>query len=229
MKKISTRLWRQLSAATLVMGLLAPAGSTASSMPAMLLSELFYDASGADNGLEWVELYNPSSTTVILDGLSLGFGGASYATISVALQGVIGPDSYFVVGGPTSVDANANPHFDQLVNFTPDLQNSGHTADAMGLFDVDVALLSASSLPFGALVYGVVNTNGFVDARGQLLAVHVADAPSGHSLERTVDNRWRISSSPSPRSGPLSVVSAPEPSTLLLLLSAFAGLSLTVL
>ena len=201
------------------MGLLAPAGSTASSMPGVLLSELFYDAPGADNGLEWVELYNPSSTTVILDGLSLSFGGASYATVSVALQGVIGPDS---------ADANANPHFNQLVNFTPDLQNNGHIADPVGLFDVNVALLSESSLPFDALVYGVVNTTGFVDTRGQLLAVHLADAPSGHSLDRTVNNRWHISALLSPRSGPLSVVSATEPSTLLLLLSAFAGLSLTV-
>ena len=52
----------------------------------VILSEVFYDAAGSsDNGLEWVELYNPTSSAIDLSEYSLGNGGDYYTYSRVQL------------------------------------------------------------------------------------------------------------------------------------------------
>jgi hypothetical protein len=91
--------------------LLASAGFGFASMPAgatPVISELFYDASGSDSGLVFVELFGSPGEG--LDGLVLeginGDNGAIYT--SLALSGFIPADGVFVIGddsgdGSTSV------------------------------------------------------------------------------------------------------------------------------
>ncbi|MCI0346361.1 MAG: lamin tail domain-containing protein, partial [Chloroflexi bacterium] len=97
-------------------------GGAAFTVPAgaVILTEALYDPTGADGGLEWVELYNTTAQAIDLSGLALGSGGADYTTSRVQLAGVIQSASTFVVGGPTSSADNANPTFDQVFDFDPD-------------------------------------------------------------------------------------------------------------
>ena len=69
---------------------------------ALLLSEVLYDTSGTDDGLEWVELYNNDTVAIDLSSFSLGNGGTDYTASVVQLSGTIQPGATFVVGGPTS-------------------------------------------------------------------------------------------------------------------------------
>ena len=120
---------RELAALALLLGGLP---SSAAALP--FISEVFYDATGSDDGKSFVELYGTPGT--LLDGMRLeGVNGAGGAIGPVlALSGAIPADGFFVVaddlaGGPTPV-ANA----DLVLNF--DFQNGPdsivlHSSDAV--------------------------------------------------------------------------------------------------
>ncbi|MCB1054834.1 MAG: lamin tail domain-containing protein [Acidobacteria bacterium] len=180
------------------------AGSTPPPSGVVILSEVFYDPSGADDGLEWVELYNPGTVAVDLSGYSLGGGGSDYTYTTLQLSGTIGAGQTFVVGGATSNATNYNPVFDQTLDFSPDLQNSGSTADGVALFDVPASSVTSSTVPVDAVVYGTSNTSGLIDETGSANAPEVGDAPTGSSIERTdLAGTWQIQSTPTPNATPL--------------------------
>jgi hypothetical protein len=113
-------MFHRLALCALLLGIAGGfAPPTARALP--LISEVFYDAVGSDDGRSFVELYGAPGT--LLDGLRLegvnGSGGGIGPV--VALSGAIPADGFFVVaddlaGGPTLV-ANA----DLVLNF--DFQN----------------------------------------------------------------------------------------------------------
>ncbi len=171
----------------------APAG--------LVLSEVFYDRSGSDNGFEWVELYNSSGVSIDLSAFSLGSGGSGYTTSTVQLSGTVAAGATFVVGGSSSDSTNGNPSFDLVVNFSPDFQNSGSTADGVALFDVSSSQITSSTVPVDAVVYGGSNSNSLIDETGPANAPEVGDGSAGPSLERTALARtWPTQSSPTPGS-----------------------------
>jgi len=99
-----------LRALRLLVLLVAFLPSGAGALP--LLSEVFYDASGSDDGLSFVEIYAAPGT--VLDGLIVeGINGSNGAvTDSLDLVGVVGASGLFVLAddagdGTTSV-ANAD-------------------------------------------------------------------------------------------------------------------------
>jgi hypothetical protein len=184
------------------------------------LSEVFYDATGSDDGREWIELVNVSATPVELGSFSLGWGGSSYLSGKLALTGVVAPGDVFVVGGPLSDAANASPIFDLAVDLAPDLQNSGATADGVALFDVPAEELLVETIPLDAVLYGETNDSGLLGPFGVPSPVHVADAPGGSSIERGLDGVWRVQPFPTPGTRPV-----PEPSGAALGLAGVAALS----
>jgi len=98
-------------------------GAVAAPTPAFslpILSEVFYDASGSDDGQSFVEIYGEAGTS--LDGwLVEGINGANGdVTASIALTGVIPPDGFFVLAD-TASGATDVADADQLANF--DFQN----------------------------------------------------------------------------------------------------------
>ncbi len=170
---------------------------------AVVLSEVFYDATGSDDGLEWVELFNAGDTTVDLSGYSLGNGGGDYTYSKVQLAGLVGPGETFVVGGPTRGSANGLPVFDQAVNFEPDFQNSGDHGDGVALFDKPTFQVSASTVPIDAVVYGPDNANGLIDETGAANPPEVGDAPAGSSIVRmTLSGTWAVRVNPDPNAAP---------------------------
>lgn len=170
----------------------------------LVLSEVLYDVTSGDNGWEWVELYNASSEDVCLDGLSLGWAGSDYTYGSLELTGTVPSGATWVVGGLTSGANNGNPGFDQAVDLSPDLQNSGSTADGVALFLDVSANVGASTVPYDAVVYGSSNPSCLLDESGACATPDVGDAAANSSIERTtLSGLWQTQSSPTPGSSPL--------------------------
>lgn len=164
----------------------------------LMLAEVYYDHPGTDDGFEWVRIYNGTAQAVDLSGYSLGMGGTDYTTGRYALSGVVGPGQCFLVGGPGSVPDNGAPVYSQVLNFSPDLQNSDTTADGVALFAVPASQVAKTTVPVDAVIYGVQNTNGLLDASGGPGPVHVGDAPAGKSLLRAGVDQWVVSLAPTP-------------------------------
>lgn len=186
------------SAALLATALLG-AGS-ARAVP--LISEVFYDAVGSDDGQSFVELFGAPGT--VLDGLRLevvnGANGAVVATLRLA--GVIGPTGLFVVADRFSDGTTAVPVYDQLLNF--DIQNG---PDSVVLLGPD----------------GVLDALGFGEfGPGEIFAGEGTPAPAvppGSSLARifanvdTDDNASDFHELLVPTPGTAPILPIPEPTT----------------
>ncbi len=86
-----------------------------------LISELFYDAVGSDNGHSFVELYGAPGASLeglVLEGVN-GAGGAIGPTI--VLSGAIPADGFFVVADDQGDGTTLVAQVDLLANF--DFQN----------------------------------------------------------------------------------------------------------
>ncbi len=163
----------------------------------LILSEVYYDHPSTDDSYEWIEIYNGSGQAQDLSGYSIGNGGTDYTYLVVQLSGTIENGECFVIGGPLANDDNGNPTYDQSINFDPDLQNSGDTADGVALFNVPANQVTAATVPIDAVIYGTTNTNNLLDESGSAGNVDVGDASATSSISRT-STGWEILSSPTP-------------------------------
>jgi len=178
-----------------------------------LLSELFYDAVGSDDGQSFVEIHGAPGT--VLDGYAVelvnGADGAVATTL--ALLGVIGPSGLYVVADRFADGTTAVPAADLLLNF--DLQNGP-----------DSLLLRG---PGG----GVVDAVGFGEfGPTEVFAgegTPAPDVPAGSSLARhfanldTGDNALDFGELLAPTPGTAQFV--PEPGTGLLSAAGTLGLA----
>jgi len=165
--------------------------------------EMFYDHTTptVDSGYEWVKLYNAGAVAQDLTGWSLANGGTSWATAKWNISGVIAPGECMVIGGPLADAENGNPTYDLVLDFEPDIQNSGsasEAADGVGLFDMPAASVTASSVPVDAVIYGGVNLNNLIGPDGNVAAVDIAKATPGDSLARGSDGTWEFRANPTP-------------------------------
>jgi hypothetical protein len=179
-----------------------------------VLSEVFYDAVGTDDGLVFVEIYGEAGTD--LDGLSVEAinGSDGGVTVSLPLSGSIPADGLFVLADEAGGGASSVAGADQLLNF--DFQNG---PDSVLLRDGDTVL--------DALGYGVFDGGEVFAGEGS----SAPDPPAGSSLARRFadidsgDNAtdFVVLEVPTPGSAPLSGI--PEPSSALLLSLGLLGLA----
>jgi len=172
-----------------------------------ILSEVFYDATGSDDGQSFVELAGAPGTN--LDGFVIeGVNGANGAvTVSVVLGGVIPADGLFLAADTLSDGTSAVVGADLLANF--DFQNGPDS----------IVLRNAAGVVVDAVGYGVFGSGEFFFGEG----APAPDAPPGSSLARrfadidTDDNfsDWRVLDRPTPGEALRSEV--PEPSAAVLL------------
>lgn len=132
-----------------------------------LISEVFYDAVGSDDGLSFIEISGTPGES--LDGFTLeGVNGANGDVAPIlVLSGVIGANGLFVVADARSDGTSAVALADLLLNF--DFQNG---PDSIVLTDGEFAV--------DALGYGVF-------ALGEIFAgegTPAIDPPAGSSLAR---------------------------------------------
>lgn len=192
---------------------LALAPAPAAALP--LLSEVLYDADGADDGLVFVELYGAAGA--LLDGLRVeGVNGANGSVGPVLeLSGVFPADGVFVVADEASGDGTGVANADLLLSF--DFQNG---PDSVVLRD-DAGVLDA--LGYGAFdpedVFAGEGTPAPDSGPGASLARRFADVDSDDNLAD-----WEVLEAPTPGSVPLA--SVPEPGVLLLAGAALASAAL---
>lgn len=159
-------MFHTIATTTLLITSLALVASGASAAP--LISEIFYDAVGSDNGKGFVEISGESGT--LLDAWTLelinGSGGAVATTLILA--GSIPDDGLFVVADQSAAGVSEVAAADQLLNF--DLQNG---PDSLLLRDAAGELVDA--VGFGEFTGDTVFAGEGSPA---------PDAPAGSSLAR---------------------------------------------
>ncbi len=154
---------------------------------ALVISEIFYDASGPDAGNVFVELFGSPGES--LDGLVLegvnGSNGSVYQSINLA--GLVPANGVFVIGdnngGVTSV---ANADFIADVDFQngPDsivLRSGGAVLDAVGygIFSAtDIFAGEGSPAPDPAAGFSLARLNPALDANDNSVDFSVLEIPS---------------------------------------------------
>lgn len=189
--------------------------STAVALP--LISEVFYDAVGSDDGQVFVELSGTPGTDLTgftIEGIN-GSGGS--VTVSIALSGVIAGDGLFVLADTFSGGGTAVPDADALAAF--DFQNGPDS----------VVLRDAGGEVVDAIGYGSFGGGDVFAGEGS----PAPDPPAGSSLARLFANvdsddnaiDFEVLEAPTPGVADFAVV--PEPSTAVMM--GMGLLSLAVL
>lgn len=179
-----------------------------------LLSEIFYDAAGADDAKSFVEISAVPGT--VLDGFTIegvnGAGGAVGPVIT--LSGTVSASALFVIADRDSGGTTLVSVFDQLANF--DFQNGPDS----------VVLRDASSNVVDAIGYGSFGAGEVFAGEGNA----APDAPPGSSLARvfadidTDDNALDLVVLATPTPGVANFAVVPEPGTALLCALGLMGL-----
>jgi hypothetical protein len=160
---------------------------------APVISELYYDASGSDSGLVFVELFGVPGQS--LDGLVLegvnGSDGSVYQTVT--LSGVIPQDGVFVVGddsGGSTFVANADLIADVDFQNGPDsvvLINDATILDAVGYGDFatgDVFAGEGAPAPDAGAGSSIARFNAFSDTGDNSVDFIVLETPSPGVIPR---------------------------------------------
>jgi hypothetical protein len=185
--------------------------SPAAALP--LISEVFYDAVGSDDGKSFVELYGAPGTDLtglVVEGIN-GSGGA--VTHSIALSGSIPADGFFVLADGLADGTTLVPEVDLIGSF--DFQNGP-----------DSIVLRSGDGVLDAVGYGVFAAGDVFAGEGS----PAPGAPAGASVARVFadvdggDNAadFAVLATPTPGTGDLAPV--PEPGTALLVGLGLAGL-----
>jgi hypothetical protein len=194
---------RGLRAATAVCWLAAPLGAHA--LP--LISEVYYDAVGTDDGQSFVELYGQPGTDLsglLVQGIN-GTGGA--ITDSIALSGLIPADGLFVIADALADGTTSVANADLIANF--DFQNGP-----------DSVVLRAGDTMLDAVGYGVFAASDVFAGEGN----PAADPAAGSAIARlfanvdTNDNASDFAAG-APTPGSAALANVPEPSAAALLSS----------
>ena len=179
-----------------------------------LLSEVFYDAAGSDNGLGFVELYGTPGTSLAgftIEGVN-GAGGA--VTHTLTLVGVIPEDGIFLLADDAGDGSSSVAGADLVLDF--DFQNGP-----------DGIVLRENAAVVDAVGYGVFGPSEVFAGEG----APAPDVPAGSSLARrfanvdTDDNAadWVALATPTPGFAPLHAV--PEPTAGALLALGLVGIA----
>jgi hypothetical protein len=180
-----------------------------------VISEVMYDPIGADDGGQWIELYNGTGSTIDLSLYEIQWGRL-FLTDSVSLTGSLTAGSTFVIGGPTSDASNGNPVYDQVFNFNPDLGDgtSGFLEDGIALVE------TASGTMLHTVVYG---GNGFAffptffDEQGNPATIIDDSALNpGDSLEFLGTDTWQVQTNATPGTPDPALTPVPEPTPVVL-------------
>jgi len=113
----------------------------------IIITEIAYDLKGADDGREWVEIYNASAGEVDITGWKFNDGSNHLLNIPPKNGGrgamIIPPGGYAVLADDASVFLNDHPGFSGTVIDT--VMSLNNTAGTLTLFDKDGAAIDSAS------------------------------------------------------------------------------------
>ncbi|UCG16235.1 MAG: lamin tail domain-containing protein [Phycisphaerales bacterium] len=149
--------------------------------PLLTINELEYDQPGFDDR-EFIELFNPGTTPMSMDGWSLEFfngadAGNLYRTVDLSVTPPLGARDYLVVGTPLVPNVDIPEWTDNGI------QNGGTSPDGIALLWNGVVV--------EALSYEGSGTNGFVaqggNAGGTFLPLLYLEDATSNSLQKIPD------------------------------------------
>ena len=158
---------------------------------APVISELFYDAVGADSGFAFVELFGASGQSLqglVLEGIN-GTDGSVYSSIS--LSGEIPEDGVFVIGddsGGSTFVANADLIAEVDYQNGPDsvvLRDGLTVLDAVGYGSFGTGTVfsgEGGAAPDAAAGSSIARFNPFVDSNDNGVDFVIVDMPTPGSL-----------------------------------------------
>jgi hypothetical protein len=178
-----------------------------------VISELYYDAPGSDDGLSFAELAGAPGTS--LDGFLIeGINGSNGAVgPTIMLSGSIGGNGLFVVADQTSAGTTGVSGADLLANF--DFQN-GPDSVVLRFGETIIDRLGYGDFAMDEIFAGEGMSAPDVSA-GQSLGRHFADLD-------TDDNRSDFGVFDTPTPGTANFLPIPEPGTAILFGLGLAGL-----
>ncbi|MBN1954873.1 MAG: lamin tail domain-containing protein [Anaerolineae bacterium] len=160
---------------------------TASPLDHLLITEVLYNPSGYDTGLEWVEIYNPTAADIDLSTYRLGDVGpqGEYGSgLYWFPTGAVLPAGGVILVAQQAKDVSFTPDFEFLIDpnrndpAVPDMVPAGSWEGfgfALGNEGDEVVLRMLDGTAVDAVVYGDGNYGGVIPHPGVV---------EGHSLER---------------------------------------------
>ena len=147
--------------------------STAEAKAAVVISEVYYDHPGDDEGHEFVEIYNYSNKSVNLSGWQIRWAGNDFSQRTLDLSGSVPARGHFLIGGDyVLADFGIEP--DMIYNF--DFQNGGSATDGIRLSD--------GNGYNDTILYDSPNSNLLPGDSGWDNLSFCPDVSQGHSLGR---------------------------------------------
>ena len=179
--------------------------STIIAGPGLLISELLVNPSGTDSPFEYVEFratkfinfaLTPYSVVVANNGTATANGWITGGAISYGFNintGTVMPGDVVYVGGssmaPTGVKlriintgTTAGDGFGSF-NTAGVFGNGGTNADAIGVFDMDISLITNSTVPIDAIFYGTSMGTAIVSAGAAGYQLPINDSYIGGKLQ----------------------------------------------
>lgn len=123
-----------------------------------VISEIMFDAGkpgGGEEDRQWVELFNGTASDIDLSTYSIAWGKNAWTENTVQLSGTILAGDTFIIGGEYTGPLNGSPVYNQLYDFEKNIQKGNkNEMNGVALFDVPVAGVTATQLPYYAVIFG---------------------------------------------------------------------------
>ena len=138
----------------------------------VVINEVLYDPDGADTGYEWIELYNNSNQTVILQDWRIHKAGTTFELVYTFPNINIEPNDFLLIG------EEFVPNTDLTTSLA--FQNGGSETDG-------IRLISADGFYTDTILYDSPNTNELPDDISNPGEYFAPDVDSGNTLARKHD------------------------------------------
>ncbi len=146
--------------------------ATSISAQNVVINEVLYDPDGADSGYEWIELYNNSNQTVILQDWTIHKAGTSFGLVYTFPNINIEPNSFLLIG------EEFVPDIDLVATLA--FQNGGSETDG-------IRITSADGFYTDTILYDSPNTNELPDDVSNPGVNFAPDVDGGNTLARKHD------------------------------------------